>query len=327
MKADSEIAAAVAVKACATYDPGLVRLAIEQQFQLLGGIRHFIQPAQRILIKPNLIVPKAPDVPAQTHPEVIYAVAAIVKDAGATPVVGDSPAWSNTAGCLRTLGILERLETLGAEVVNLDQPVRMTIENTRVGISRVALEADAIINLPKLKSHQQLGATFAFKNMYGCVCGLGGKEKAYWHFARGKEYEPFCRMIVGIYQKLKPVLNIIDGIVAMEGQGPINGGAKQLGYLVAGTDPAACERVCCDLVGFNPADLPLLTTAEKMGVGLSKDEPINIVGDPFAKPACPDFKPAIQTPLRFTFPRICKSIAKQCFILLKGLFCSRRSGT
>lgn len=314
MNTDSKIAASVAATACPTYDPRLVRSAIEQQFQLLGGIGRFIQPAQRILIKPNLIVPKPPDVPAQTHPEVIYAVAAIVKDAGATPVVADSPAWSNTAGCLRALGIFERLETLGAQIANLDQPVRMTIENTRIGISRIALEADAIINLPKLKAHQQLTATFAFKNMYGCVCGLGGKEKAYWHFARGKEFEPFCRMIVGIYQKLNPVLNIIDGIVAMEGQGPISGHAKQVGYLIAGVDPAACERVCCDLVGFDPADLPLLVTAEKMGVGIRPDEPVEIIGDAFEKPACPDFKPAQLTPLRFTFPRICKSIAKQCFI-------------
>ncbi len=325
MATDSDITAMVAVKACQTYDAQAVRLAIEEQFRLLGGVEHFIQPDRRILIKPNLIVPKGPDVPAQTHPEVIYAVAAIVKDAGAVPVVGDSPAWSNTRGCLRALGILERLESLGAEIVDLNQPKRMTIENTPVGISRAALEVDAIINLPKLKAHQQLTATFAFKNMYGCVCGLGGKEKAYWHFARGKEYEPFCRMIVGIYQKLNPVLNIIDGIVAMEGQGPISGQSKQLGYLIAGVDPAACERACCDLVGFNPADLPLLTTAKKMGVGIRPDVPVEIVGNGFDKPACPDFKAAQLTPLQFTFPRICKSIIKQCVILLKGLFRSRRS--
>ena len=323
MEADST--AIVAVKACATYDAAAVRAAIEEQFDLLGSVERFVHCGQRILIKPNLIVPKGENIPAQTHGEVIYAIAEIVKEAGAIPLVGDSPAWSNTRGCLKALGIDERLEKLGAEIVSLNQPVRMNIEGANVGISRVALEADAIINVPKLKAHQQLGATFAFKNMYGCVCGLGGKEKAYWHFARGKEFEPFCRMILGIYQKLNPVLNIIDGIVAMEGQGPINGDAKQLGYLVAGVDPAACERVCCELVGFNPVDLPLLTTAGKMGVGISKDKSINIVGDTFEKPVCPDFEPAIQTPLRFTFLRICKSIAKQCIILLKSLFCFRKS--
>ncbi len=244
------VSATVAIKRCDGYEPNAVRRAIESQFALLGGVEAFISPGQRVLIKPNLIVPKGPDVPAQTHPEVIYALAEIVKDAGAIPLVGDSSAWSNTAGCLRALDVDERLRKLGAEIVNLDRPERMNIEGATVGISRVALEADAIINVPKLKAHQQLGATFAFKNMYGCVCGLGGKEKAYWHFARGADYDAFCRMIVGIYQKMAPVLNIIDGIVAMEGQGPINGKPRELGYLVAGTDPAACERICCELVGF-----------------------------------------------------------------------------
>jgi len=306
----------VAVQRCRSYDADTVHSALCRQFELLGGVSRFIQPAQRILIKPNFIVPRPPEVPAQTHPEVIYAVARIVKEHGAVPLVGDSPAWSNTRGCLKALGIDERLEALGVKIVQLDRAKRMEIDGIQVGISRVALEADAIINLPKLKAHQQLGATFAFKNMYGCVAGLGGKEKAWWHFARGKDYEAFCRMIIGIYHTLNPVLNIIDGIVAMEGAGPINGDPKEVGYLVAGTDPAACERVCCDLVGFDPNDLPLLTTAEKM-VPVTMDAPIQVVGDTFDAPVCPDFKPAVQTPLRFTFPHICKSIAKQILILLK----------
>ena len=306
----------VAIQRCRSYDSQAVYSAILRQFELLGGVRCFIKSSQRVLIKPNLIVPRPAEVPAQTHPEVIYAVARIVKEAGAVPVVGDSPAWSNTYGCLRALGIDGQLKELGVEIVNLNQPVRMNIEGANVGISRIALEADAIINLPKLKAHQQLGATFAFKNMYGCVCGLAGKEKAWWHFARGKEFDPFCRIVIGIYHKLNPVLNIIDGIVGMEGQGPINGDPREVGCLIAGTNPAACERVCCDLVGFDPNDLPLLMTAGKMVPGSTKT-PIQVIGDIFDAPVCPDFKPAIQTPLRFTFPHICKSISKQAMILLK----------
>ncbi|MEN8127797.1 MAG: DUF362 domain-containing protein [Planctomycetota bacterium] len=312
----------VAVQRCRSYDSQEVYSAVCRQFELLGGLDRFVRSGQRVLIKPNLIVPKGPDVPAQTHPEVIFAVARIVKEAGAVPLVGDSPAWSTTAGCLNALGIDRRLIDLGAEIVNLNQPVRMSIEGAKVGISRMALEADVIFNVPKLKAHQQLGATFAFKNMYGCVCGLAGKEKAYWHFARGKEYEPFCRMIVGIYRKLAPALNIIDGIVGMEGQGPINGNPREVGYLIAGTNPAACERVCCDLVGFNAGDLPLLTAAGKMASG-AMTAPVDVVGDTFDTPVCPDFKPAIQTPLRFSFPHICKSITKQGLILVKHVFGSK----
>ncbi len=311
--------ATVAVQQCRSYEPAAVRAAIQSQLDLLGGVGQFFTSGQRVLIKPNLIVPKGPDIPAQTHPEVIYAMAEIVKDAGAMPLVGDSPAWSNTAGCLRALGIDKRLEKLGVEIVSLNNPVRMKVEGATIGISNVALGADAIINVPKLKAHQQLGATFAFKNLYGCVCGLGGKEKAYWHFARGADYDAFCRMVVGIYQKLPVVLNIIDGIVAMEGQGPINGAPRELGYLIAGTDPAACERVCCEMVGFDANDLPLLTAAAKLGVGCTGRRQIDVVGDAYDKPVLPDFTPATQTPLRFTFPHICKSITKQCVILIKNM--------
>lgn len=309
----------VAVQSCRAYDSEQVYSSILKQFELLGGLGCFIRPSQRVLIKPNLIVPRPPQVPAQTHPEVIYAIARIIKDLGATVLIGDSPAWSNTRGCLKALGVDQRLEHLGAQIIQLDQPVKMNIDGAAVGISKVALEADAIINLPKLKAHQQLGATFAIKNMFGCVAGLAGKEKAYWHFAWGKEKALFCRMLVEIYRKLNPVLNIIDGIVGMEGAGPINGQPQQVGYLVAGVNPVACERVCCELVGFNPQDLPLLTAACESGLG-SLSEPVEIVGDPYKTPACQDFKAAEQIPVRFSFGHICKSIGKQTGILMKEFF-------
>lgn len=315
----------VAVCRCPTYEPAQVKTTIDRLVELLGGIERFIRPGQRVLIKPNLIVPKPPEIPAQTHPEVIFAVANLVRQAGAQPLVGDSPAWSNTEGCLKALGVYDRLRSVGAEIVQLNKPIATRLQGARAGVSRVALQADAIINLPKLKAHQQLGATFAIKNMYGCICGLGGKEKAYWHFARGHKRNEFCKLIIGVYQRLAPVLTIVDGIVGMEGQGPINGSPRQLGYLVAGADPVACERVCCDLVGFDPKALPLLQTAEKMGFGLPSSEPVVILGDCFSAPACPDFKPAIQTPLRFSLPRIIKSITKQVLILMKTAFVSRHS--
>lgn len=310
--------ATAAVQRCETYDSACVEAAIRRQFELLGGLEKFVRKGQRVLIKPNLIGPKPVEVPAQTHPEVIYAVAKIVLDTGATAIVGDSPAWSTTQGCLRVPGVDTRLLDLGAEIVNLENPVRQRIENTNLSISRTALEADVIINVPKLKAHQQLGATFAFKNIFGCVCGMAGKQKAYLHFSRGRNVETFCRMIVGIYHRLKPVVNIIDGIVAMEGQGPLNGTAKQVGYLIAGTDPVVCERVCCEMVGFDPRNLPLLKVAVQVGSAVGFDDPIEIIGDPFERPVC-DFIPARLTPLRFTFPHICRSLCKQGILLAKSV--------
>ncbi|MCE5184756.1 MAG: DUF362 domain-containing protein [Planctomycetaceae bacterium] len=313
----------VSVSRCESYEAERIWAALCRLIDNLGGISSFIRPGRRVLIKPNLIVPKPPQIPAQTHPEVVFAVARMVKETGAHVIIGDSPAWGNTRACLHALGVDERLLRLGAQIVQLDQPVRTNIDGARVGLSRVALEADIIINLPKFKAHQQLGATFALKNMYGCVCGLGGKEKAYWHFLRGHKQEAFCRMIVGVYRRLAPVLTIIDGIIAMEGQGPINGRPRPLGYLVAGADPVACERLCCQLVGFDPNTLPLLQAAAKMGFGLPASEPVQIVGDRFDGPVCPDFLPAVQTPLRFSLPRVFKSITRQLFILMKSALSGR----
>ncbi|NLW83201.1 MAG: DUF362 domain-containing protein [Phycisphaerae bacterium] len=310
----------VALLRCPDYTPDLVRRQVAEALALLDGTQSFVRPGRRILIKPNLIVPVGPDVPAQTHPEVICAVAEWVKAAGATPLVGDSPAWSNTAACLAALGIDQRLQTLGAEIVQLDRPVRTKIEGSSLGLSRVALEADAIINLPKLKAHQQLGATIAVKNMYGCVAG---KEKAFWHFAKGGSYDAFCRMLIGVYRQLAPVVTLIDGIVAMEGQGPINGTPRPLGFIAAGTDPIACERLCCRLIGVDPATLPILQAAAKMNFGCQDDAAIDVVGDAAEPLICTDFKPAQQTPLRFTFGRICKSVIKQALLLYPALFGKR----
>ena len=309
--------ATVAVVRCADYSPPAVSQAVNRSFTLLGGVDHFIHPGQRILIKPNLIVPVGPEVPAQTHPEVIYAVAQLIKEAGAIPLVGDSPAWGDVRACLAALNIDRRLEKLGAQIVQLDRPVRMKIDGTSVGISRIALEADAIINLPKLKAHQQLGATFAVKNMYGCVAG---KEKAFWHFAKGHSYDSFCRMLIGIHRQLAPVVNLIDGIVGMEGQGPISGSPKSVGVLIAGMDAIACEYVCCRLIGFDPAALPILQAAARIDFGVQQDQAIEIVGDDWHSLICTDFKPAEQTPLRFTFLRICKSIIKQGILLCQNVF-------
>jgi uncharacterized protein (DUF362 family) len=276
-----------------------------------------VRPGQRILIKPNLIVPMGPEVPAQTHPEVIAAVAQCVIDAGAIPQVGDSPAWGNVRGCLAAMGVDQRLEAMGVDIVQLGHPVRMKIEGSWVGISRTALEADAIINLPKLKAHQQLGATFAVKNMYGCVAG---KEKAFWHFSKGHSPELFCRLLIGIYKQLVPVVNIIDGIIAMEGQGPISGTPKPIGALVAGEDAMACESVCARLVGLDPGTLPILQTAKRMGFGCCDEGLIEKVGDDLQGLVCSDFRPAVQAPLRFSLLRICKSITKQGLILCRNYF-------
>jgi len=188
------------------------------------------------------------------------------------------------------------------------------MNDTKVGISSVALDADVIINLPKFKTHQQLIATFAVKNMFGCV---SGKRKALWHFAKGGNFDDFCELLIGIFKFLNPALTIIDAVTVMDGPGPIKGRARPLGYLIGGTEPIACETVCCKLVNIKPEDLPIIKTARQMGLGCSEPEKIKILGDKFPETVCTNFELPKLIPLRFSFLHVCKSIFKQILLLAK----------
>ena len=177
-----------AVIRCESYDSANITTGIEKVFSLLGRIDSFICKGETVLIKPNFIIPRPAEHAAQTDPAVVIALAQIIKDFGARPVVGDSPAWNSIAACVKALGLKEPLERLGVPVVALNKPVKHKIGSVNIGISSTALQADKIINVPKLKAHQQLGATFAIKNMFGCVTG---KQKAFLHFTKGKSCEMY----------------------------------------------------------------------------------------------------------------------------------------
>jgi len=310
--------AKVALIRCEDYEPAQVAKAIRRQIDLLGGIERFVKPGDSVLVKPNFITPRSHHQgAAQTHPAVIIEVARLLKDYGAKPFVADSPAWADTATCARVLELTEPLQRLGVPIRQLDHPkkIRLGRGGPRVGLSSIALDADAIINLPKLKAHQQLMATFAVKNMFGCV---SGKHKALWHFRKGDDPAVFSKMLIGIYEHLAPVLTIIDGIVAMEGQGPIRGPSRALGWLVAGTEPIACELVCCNLIGMAPDTVPIIRTAREIGFGCADLDQVEVIGDALPATPCPDFAIPRPAPLKFSFAHICRSVGKQILLLMPG---------
>ena len=318
--------ARVALIRCQNYEPASVAPAIRRQVDLLGGLETFVKRGDSVLIKPNFIAPRSHHhSAAQTHPAVILEVARMLKDCGARPFVADSPAWADTAACARALELTEPLQKLGVPIRQLDNPkkCRLPRGGPRVGLSSVALDADAIINLPKFKAHQQLTATFAVKNMFGCV---SGKHKALWHFRKGDDPAEFCKMLIGIYEHLAPVLTIIDGIVAMEGQGPIRGPSRPLGWLIAGTDPIACELICCSLIGMAPDTVPIIRTARQIGFGCSDPAQIEVAGDALPATPCPDFVMPELMPIKFSFLHICRSLAKQLLLLARGIGTASKRG-
>ncbi len=168
----------VTLTRCSDYSSPAIAEALQRQFTLLGGLQKFVKASDSVLLKPNFIAPKSRRHAVQTDPAVIIETAKLLKDFGAKPFVADSPAWSNVFTCVKKLKLQEPLRKLGVPVKQLDKPKRVQIgkAHTKLGISSIALDADVIINLPKLKTHRQLTVSFAVKNMFGTVTG---KQKAY----------------------------------------------------------------------------------------------------------------------------------------------------
>lgn len=308
---------AVALTRCADYGRLSISRAMQMHFELNGGCGKFVRSGDTVLLKPNFIAPRSHRYATQTNPAIIIELARILKDIGARPIVGDSPAWGNVYECVKALGLKEPLEKLSVPVLQLNKPVtyRLGSKNTKIGISSIALDADVIINLPKFKSHQQLLATFAVKNMFGCV---SGKRKAYLHFTRGKNYRDFCEILIEIYKLLRPALTIIDAVQVMDGPGPINGRTRPFGYIISGTDPIACETICAKLIGIDQQQLPIVRTAELLGFGCSDFEKIKITGDKFPETICRDFIIPKLIPLGFSLPHVFKSLFKQILLLGKS---------
>ena len=308
----------VTLTQCSDYSKAKISDSIRMQFELLGGLEKFVTPGDTVLLKPNFIAPRSRRCATQTDPAVVLETAKLLKDFGAKPFIGDSPAWGNLFSCIKALKLQEPLQKLSIPVKQLDKPkwCRIGAHNTEVGISSIALDADVIINLPKFKTHQQLIATFALKNMFGCV---SGKRKALWHFAKGKNPDDFCELLIEVFKFLNPALTIIDAVTVMDGPGPIRGRARSLGYLIGGTEPIALETICCKLVNIKLEELPIIKTARKLQFGCSDPDKIKIIGDNFPENICTDFKLAEPVPLRFSLPHVCKSICKQILLLAKSM--------
>ena len=138
-----------------------------------------------------------------------------------------------------------------------------------------AEESDLIINLAKFKTHVMTGMTGAVKNMFGVVPGL---KKAEFHM-RFPDKENFANMLIDLCQAVKPTFTIVDGIQAMEGDGPAGGSVRNLGLLLAGSDPYKIDMAMAYIMGFEAENLPVLKAAMDRGLVPARLEMTDITGD------------------------------------------------
>ncbi|MEO1377267.1 MAG: DUF362 domain-containing protein [Cyanobacteria bacterium J06635_10] len=296
-----------------SYEVEVLRESLETLLEPLGGITAFVKSGDRVLLKPNLLTGSRPKSECTTRPEMVYAVANMVIEAGGKPFLGDSPAFGSAKGVALANGYENILQELNLPIVEFHGQ-RYQIVNEKFNhllLSKETMEADVVINLPKVKSHAQLVLTLGVKNLFGCV---PGKMKAWWHMEAGKDAKRFGEMLVETANAINPNLTIIDGIIGHEGNGPSGGEPRSLGILGASTDVFALDRAIVEILKVPPEQIPTVAASMRLGICPELDA-INFVQLHPDLLQIDDWQlPSKLMPIDFGMPRVIKSTFRHLYI-------------
>ncbi len=289
----------VAVIPCPDYSPERVSQAVRDGLNALGGVEQFARPQENILLKPNLLAGDPPERAVTVHPQVFRAVARAFQSTGARVTYGDSPARGRSeriaqvAGLAAVAGELDipMADFQHGELRGLDGRLR----GQRVRLANGVITADGMVGISKMKTHGLTGITGAIKNQFGTLPGL---QKSELHLRYPDVYR-FSELLAAVLSLAPPRLYIMDGITAMEGNGPRGGTPRHMGVLLFSTDAVALDTVFCRLIHLNPAHVPFLEAAENAGIGTWRMERIRILGADIDSLVCNDFQVPRRPPPRF----------------------------
>jgi uncharacterized protein (DUF362 family)/Pyruvate/2-oxoacid:ferredoxin oxidoreductase delta subunit len=285
--------AKVAVVRCLDYRPEALSAGIGRALELVGGLDRVLKPRARVFVKINHLSSfAAPERAINTHPELVRQTVRILLDHGAQITVGDDIASTGDDGFAAT-GFRRICTELGVPLVNLKETgfAEVAFGGTvldRAYIARPVLEADFLVNLPKLKTHSFAVFSGAVKNMYG-VIPQGLRHHFHRRYIRN---EIFSRMLVDLFSAVPPHLTVMDAVVGMEGEGPSGGRPKAIGLILAGFDGVAVDAVATKIVGYEPAEVFTTAYAGGRDIGVADLGRIDIVGEPIQDVAVRDFRPS-----------------------------------
>jgi uncharacterized protein (DUF362 family) len=252
--------------------------AIRKAIDLIGGLDDIISRKDLVLINPSWVAPPTdPQSAVITSPEVTRAVADIVRDFGAMPIIAESSAVGvDTEKVIANSGY-EELRREGYEVIDLKSRPTVTV-NIQGGEVLKTVEtfdlvarADVIISLPKMKTHDQTEITCSLKKLKGLV---SDEQKRRMHKIG------VFKGVVDVNMLLKPRLSIVDAILCQEGLGPIFGRPVEMDLIIAGKDPVAVDSICGQIMGYEPGEVLITKFAAERGVGVMDNELIELVGEP-----------------------------------------------
>ncbi|MDP3066700.1 MAG: DUF362 domain-containing protein [Methanobacteriaceae archaeon] len=303
----------VSIAQCASYDLDDVKKAVRTSTDNIGGIDSFVDKGDKVLLKPNLLQARPPEDMVTTHPKILEAVILEVKECGGIPMVGDSPGGPAS-------GMKEYWKVTGLEDVCRHHDVKLlnfekmgSYPKTRNGrdyyISKPAMDCDLLINLPKIKTHGLTIFTCAVKNMFGTVPGF---TKVEYH-KKAPQPSEFAKIVVDIYALAQPGLNIVDGVVGMEGNGPSSGDPRDLGMVLAGKNGVTMDSLICHILGKEPLKVPTNAIAGEQGLGETDIHKIKVLGD---IPAVKNFKwpPNMSQTLEFIPGSLARGLMKYFWV-------------
>lgn len=263
------MASTVALLRCPDYDPDHVEACVRQAVNLLGGMQQYVHPGQRVLVKPNLLLPSPPERAIVTHPAVVRAVVRLAQEAGGRVLIGDnvgsSSALKDWARSYEVIGLAAVVAETGAEL-NFEFQARQRPAPTgrllkMIDVSGFVAEADVVISVSKLKTHSLMRFTGAVKNLFGTVPGM---SKFAYH-AKLPTVDQFAEMLLDVARSVGAALHVMDAVVGMDGHGPSAGDPFPIGAILAGTDPVAVDIAALALVGCDPLTVPTVAAAVHRG--------------------------------------------------------------
>lgn len=275
----------VIIEECKNYEMKSIISKVDDGIERLGGWSKFVKPNDKVLLKVNLIGPKAPESAAVTHCEFVRAIVRILKEQGCEVWIGDSAGGAiagiaPTVQSLKVSGLEKVAQEEGVLLKNFDKEgvVEVIPESgfeEKMYIAKPMFEADVVINLPKLKTHSAGFYTGAVKNVFGCIPGL---RKARYH-KMAPDQKSFGNIICDIHKATKIQLHIMDGIISMQGEGPTAGTPYEAHKILISTDPLALDTIASKMIGMDIDEVPILAAAKERQLGEGSLQNIILEGD------------------------------------------------
>lgn len=268
----------VIVLSCDSYEEERIYTLLKRGLKELGGVGALVNKEEKILLKPNLLKKAEVEKAVITHPVVVGAFARILRQEGYENIVlADSCGHGTTKQVIQGTGMDTYLEKYQIPAIDYTKGVHVEnpdgVQAKEFILPKELLEADCVISLSKMKTHALERITGAVKNSYGFIYG---KNKAIGH-TKYPSADSFARMLIDLNQYVKPRLYIMDGITAMEGNGPGSGDPTAMNVILMSTDPVALDSVFARLVYLKPEMVPTNYHGEKMGLGNCKEANIEVV--------------------------------------------------